>query len=490
MASPSLDWAKPKPAVTDAPPERLTKAAGLTIASALTGGLRDVAVVAALGTSRRSDGFFALFLVTQFLYTIAVGGHLITLGRISGMGRKVRTDFFYRKFSPRLRMMAAVTIVVVLPMMYFRYDQSLVSSVVIALTSGAILICRGQAEFRGYAAISENLNKATLAVIWQNVLIIAAAVGCWIAGAQLLPVVVIGVVLGFMAQGFHLRFWSPGLRGKSHANLDDYHVPWEVSTRELLWFGGPALEQLLLSFLPGGVPTILVMARRLAVTIPTSFAVPLGFKLISGSHDKDKTRSNGAVVVQSTAVLIIIALAVVQATLVVLRILGFAEHRGWKLGLISKFDLPVLLPLTAWISFGCISFALHHALSRYQQALGHQRRAVITTSIATALQIIGVLLGLAFDSIIVVGAMFTVAWMTASLRDLSFLAKWRDLSGDLRIVLVWLPLLFLVTAAIVAKVPFRSTGNELLVWLEGCLPLLAYFWAFQQARRRTEGSWI
>jgi hypothetical protein len=477
-------------AESSAPEERLTKAAGLTVASALTGGLRDVSIFFALGRTRKTDGFFALFLVTQFLYTIAVGGHLITLGKIATLGRLVRTDFFYRKFAPRLRLMAAVCIAVVLPIMKFRYDQSWVSSAVIAVLSAAVLVTRGQAEFRAYIAISEDLNTASLAVIWQNVLIIAAAVGCWIAGIQMLSVLVAGVALGFAAQAFHLRRWAPGLRVKSQGNLEEYHVLWEVSGRELLWFGGPAVESLLLSFFPGGVASLVIVARRLTVTTPISYAVPLGFRLISGSHDKDQTRSNGAVVVQSVSVLILLALGIAQAVVVGLRVLAFAEHRHWHLGPITRFDLPTLLPLTACITIGSISFALHHALSRYQQALGHERRAFETTAIATGLQLVGVLLGVAFHSVILVGITCSAAWLVASVRDLSFLATWRDLSMDLRLVLTWLPALFLLTSAVVAQVRFTSIGNELMVWLEGCLPLLAYFWAFQQARRRSEGSWI
>jgi hypothetical protein len=479
------------PLVEATPPaERLTKAAGLTVASALTGGFRDLAVLLALGVTRQSDGFFALFLVTQFLYTVAVGGHLITLGRLAGMGRKVRTDFFYRKFAPRLRTMALVSMVAVLPMMKFRYDQGWASSVVIAVLSAAVLVTRGQAEFRSYVAISEDLNKASLAVIWQNVLIIVAALGCWITGTRMLAIVVAGVALGFAAQAFHLRRWSPGLRCKSQGNLDEYHVPWEVSSRELVWFGGPALESLLLSFFAPGIATVVVMARRLTVTMPIAYAVPLGFRLISGSGDEKQTRSNGAVVVQSISVLIVLALGIAQAVVVGIRVFAYAEKSGWKLGPISKLNLPTLLPLTACIALGSISFALHHALSRYQQALGQERRAFDTAAIATGLQILGVLLGIAFHSVILVGLTCSAAWLVASFRDLSFLVKWRDLDMDLRLVITWLPLLFVLTAIIVVQARHMSFGNELMVWLEGCLPLLAYFWCFQQARSRSEGSWI
>jgi hypothetical protein len=472
------------------PAERLTKAAGLTVASAMTGGFRDIAILLALGVTRKSDGFFALFLVTQFLYTIAVGGHLITLGKLAGMGRAVRTDFFYRKFAPRLRAMALVSMVAVLPMMYFRYEQSMVASAVIAVLSAAVLVTRGQAEFRAYIAISEDLNTASLAVIWQNVLIIVAALGCWITGTRMLAVVVAGVALGFAAQAFHLRKWAPGLRVKSQGNLDEYHVPWEVSSRELIWFGGPAIESLLLSFFAPGIASIVVMARRLTVTMPISYAVPLGFRLISGSGNEKQTRSNGAVVVQTISVLIVLALGIAQAVVVGLRVLAYAEHSGWKLGPISKLNLPTLMPLTACIALGSISFALHHALSRYQQALGQERRAFDTAALATGLQILGVLLGIAFHSVILVGITCSAAWLVASLRDLLFLVGWRDLDMDLRLVLTWLPLLFVLTAIIVVQARYLSFGNELLVWLEGCLPLLAYFWAFQQSRRRSEGSWI
>jgi hypothetical protein len=480
MAFPSLgevdtDTTVTAPSIEATPPaERLTKAAGLTVASALTGGFRDLAVLLALGVTRQSDGFFALFLVTQFLYTVAVGGHLITLGRLAGMGRAIRTDFFYRKFAPRMRAMALVSMVVVMPMMMFRYEQSLTASIVIAVLSALVLVTRGQAEFRSYIAISEDLNKASLAVIWQNVLIIVAALGCWITGTQMLSIVVAGVALGFAAQAFHLRQWSPGLRGKSQGNLDEYHVPWEVSSRELVWFGGPAVESLLLSFFAPGI----------------AYAVPLGFRLISGSGDEKQTRSNGAVVVQSISVLIVLALGIAQAVVVGIRVFAYAEKSGWKLGPISKLNLPTLLPLTACIALGSISFALHHALSRYQQALGHARRAFDTAAIATGLQILGVLAGIAFDSVILVGLTCSAAWLVASLRDLSFLVTWRELDMDLRLVITWLPLLFVLTAIIVAQARHMSFANELLVWLEGCLPLLAYYWAFQQARSRSEGSWI
>ena len=490
MASPSSGLNVSESSEDKAPTEKLHKAAGLTIASAVTGGLRDLLVLFALGRSRRSDGFFALFLVTQFLYTVAVGGHLITLGRIAGLGRKVRTHFFHAKFAPRLRRMSIVCVVVVLPMMKFVYEQSWLAASVIAVLSAGLLICRGQAEFRSYIAISEALNTAMLAAIWQNVLIIVAAVGCWLAGIQNLAVIVVGIVLGFAVQAFHLRKWAPGLRARGVSNVVEHEVSWEVSSRELLWFGGPALESLMMGGLPGGVYSILVMARRIAVTIPISFAVPLGFRLISDSHDEAKSRSNGAQVMQSVSVLVIIGLAIVQAAIVVLRMLAFAEHRNVSLGPIAKFDLPTLLPLTAAIALGSICFALHHALSRYQQALGDERRAVVTTAIATVAQIVGVLAGVLVKSVLLVGITFSLAWLMASIRDITFVTRWRYLERDLRTVLVWFPLLFVITSTVVVRAPFTSPGMEVLIWIEGCLPLLAYFWGFQQARRGSQGSWI
>lgn len=469
--------------------EKIHKAAGLTIASALTGGLRDLAVVFALRVSRASDGFFALFLVTQFLYSLAVGGHLITMGKISGLGPAVRSSFFHTRFAPRLRVMAAISTIVVFPIMYGVYDQSLPSSLAIAVFSAAILLCRGAAEFRSYAAISEQLNTAMLAAIWQNLLIIAAALACRVAGARLLAAVVLGVVLGYVAQALHLRQWAPGPR-LAASPVDDRPVSWAISGRELLLYGGPALEQLIFRLFPAGTGTIVVFARRIAMTIPTSFAVPFGLKLLAGGSNRRSSRANAPIVVQSAAVLVLYSLMVVQVSVVGLRLLTWIEHAGWNIGRLSDLRPAELLRFTVWSALGAVAWALHGAMSRHQQALGHERRAFITTATGTIIQIAGLLLGAALHSVGLAVGVFSLAWVLASVRDFQSVATWRGMVPDVRRVLVALPAVFVVTAWYVALAPLPGTMMQVGILLVGCLPLVLYGWLWQRLRQSSTHSWI
>ncbi len=475
--------------MTTPTPDKIHKAAGLTILSAVTGGLRDLAVVFALRVSRASDGFFALFLITQFLYSLAVGGHLITMGRISALGPDVRSNFFHTRFAPRLRVMAGVSTIVVFPIMYGVYDQSLRSSLAIAVFSAAILLCRGAADFRSYAAISEQLNTAMLAAIWQNLLIIAAALVCRVAGARLLAVVVFGVVLGYVAQALHLRRWAPGPRSPSFG-ARDHPVSWEISGRELLLYGGPALEQLIFRLFPAGTGTIVVFARRIAMTIPTSFAVPFGLKLLAGGSDRRSSKANGPIVVQSAAVLVVYSLVVVQVSIVGLRLLKWLEYRGWNIGRLSDFRPGDLLGFTVLSALGAVAWALHGAMSRHQQALGHERRAFLTTAMGTAIQLAGLLLGAALHSTVLAVGVFSLAWLLALLRDFRTVVAGRSLDREVRRVLTAIPVVFVLTAGYVAVAPLQNTLLQAGILFVGCLPLVVYGWSWRRLRQSSTHSWI
>jgi hypothetical protein len=479
--------------VTAPPSEKLTKAAGLTVASTVTGGIRDLAVVLALGVSRRSDGFLGLFLVTQFLYMVSVGGHLLSLGRIGALGADARDGFYHRQFFPRLRRMAAISLVVTLVLMRFVYHESFTGTALIAAATAAVLLCRGEGEYRSYVAISGGaLNTAMLAAIWQNVLIIVACLVCWVLHVRMLAPIVLGVALGFAAQAWHLRRWKPGARRAGLPSLDEYRVPWELSTRELLLYGGPAIEQVLLGLLPGGsgTGTIVVFARRIAGTVPAAFAVPFGMKLISGAGGKDEARANKTVILQSLSVLVVLSLAVAQLAVVGLRILRWMESSGVSLGPISKFRIGTLLGFTVLTALGSIANALHTALSRQQQVLGQQRRVLMTTGFSTGLQLAGIGLGLALRSPNVVVAAYTVAWIVGVVRDFAFFLRWRDMRRDQVTTLLVLPALFLLTAAMSARTGGGNRGSELVVLVVGCVPLAAYALALRHARRHQSPSWI
>jgi hypothetical protein len=487
----------PDASVTTTPPptEKLTKAAGLTFVSAVTGGLRDLLVAFAMGgLNRGSDSFFGVFLVTQFFFMIAVGGHLLSLGRITALGSDVRDGFYHTVFAPRLRMMAGITLVAMLPVMMVVYHNSIRDATIVAVLSAALLFCRGQAEFRHYVAVaSGHLNTAMLAAIWQNILIIVAELACIVAGIRSLTLLVVGVVLGFVFQAGHLRRWNPGPRPQQAFDAEAYRVPWELSGRELLLYGGPALEQLLLPGLGGGVASLVVYARRIVMTLPTAFAIPLGFKLISSGHDDDDAVSveRKKMVVQSAAVLVVLSLAIVQASVVGLRLLAWLKQTGFQPTLMAKIDLLTLLPLTGLFGVGAIAFALHHAMSRQQQVLGHQRRAFVTTAVCTGAQLLGVAIGIALKSVLIVALAYSAAWLYASFRDFSFLTKWTELGRYLRLTLILLPVLYISTAAVVGSPPVGgSVGRELFIVLIGIVPIGAYLWAFRLSRQRSQGSWI
>jgi hypothetical protein len=196
-------------------------------------------------------------------------------------------------------------------------------------------------------------------------------------------------------------------------------------------------------------------------------------------------------VMQSAAVLVVLSLAIVQASVVGLRLLAWLKQAGFQPTLMSKIDLLTMLPLTGLFGIGAIAFALHHGMSRQQQVLGHQRRAFVTTAVCTGGQLLGVAIGIGVHSVLIVALTYSAAWLYASFRDFSFLTKWSDLGLYLRLTLIVLPVLYVSTVGVLAAPPVGgSAGRELFILLIGIVPIGAYLWAFRLSRRGTQGSWI
>ena len=108
---------------------------------------------------------------------------------------------------------------------------------------------------------------------------------------------------------------------------------------------------------------------------------------------------------------------------------------------------------------------------------------LVTSAIGTALQLIGVAVGVMLRSPEFAVGCFSVAWLVAALRDFGSLVRWPDVVAEQRLVLIGLPLLFLATTAPLAWVPVGGVGRELALVAFGLVPTAIYGLLFLRSQR-------